>query len=82
MGRNRNNLMQNRTDRLIQLLVGLVLIVLSLLAYQGKTLISWVDRLERNTARIMYRLGIPPVCRVTLDSGVKKAHFDGLSEIK
>ncbi len=69
---------QTLSDRLILCLVGLVL---ALLAYQGKTLISRVDRLERNTMQILVCLGIPPVCHNTLDSGVQNGRFGPMQEI-
>lgn len=56
--------------------------MLSLLAYQGKTLIDRVDRLESNTAAIMYTLGIPQTCRDTRYFRVKKGLFKGNGEIK
>lgn len=56
--------------------------MLALVAYQGKTLISRVERLERNTTQIMVALGIPPVAVNTLNFGVITGDLGVSREIK
>ena len=51
-------------------------LLLSLLAYQGQSVLTRIEKLERNTIEIMFTLGIPPVACITPESGVQS----GVSE--
>jgi len=60
----------------MKLLRWMLAALLALLVYQGKQIENRIDRLEKNTTRIMVKLGIEPVARGdTLESGVKNAGF-------
>lgn len=56
-------------------------VLLAVLAWQGRILLSRVDALEKNQTRIMVHLGIPPVASNTLENRDNPALPPCLAEI-
>jgi hypothetical protein len=73
--------MSTHLQRTERALTGLASILLAVLAWQGRELLSRVSSLEKNQTRIMVHLGIPPVAN-TLENGVNPGVFAASEEIK
>lgn len=65
--------MSTHLQRTERALTGLASVLLAVLAWQGRELLSRVSALEKNQTRIMVHLGIPPVARNTLENRVNPA---------
>jgi hypothetical protein len=63
---------QQLTDQALKVVGTLFL---ALLAWQGKSTLSRLDRLERNQTVILVHLGIPPVASLSLEKRAGNALF-------